>query len=219
MFPIRDHTPTKSIPVINYTIIAVTVAVFLLQLSVQNFDDFIEAYGFVPSRFSLFNTGTYLTILTSIFLHGGIFHIASNLWFLHIFGDNVEDRLGHGVYPVFYVLCGIAATMSQYIFAPDSLIPMIGASGAISGVTGAYFVYFKKSKIEALVPVGYTAQTVLLPSWFFLGYWFVIQVFSGIGSLATVHQGGVAFFAHIGGFVTGYVLAKILSAENRHNQV
>lgn|SRR3989344_1120564 len=211
MFPIKDSTPSRSTPIINYLIIAITIYVFLLQISAPSFEEFIFRYGFVPARFDFFDPDSYLFILYSIFLHGGLFHIGSNLWFLHIFGDNVEDKLGHFWYLIFYLLAGTAAVFTQYIFSVDSRIPMIGASGAISGVTGAYFAFFRHSKIEALVPgfLGFL-HIIELPAWFFLGYWFVIQVFSGVGSLVVydLNQGGVAFFAHIGGFVFGYLIAK-----------
>jgi len=217
MFPLRDSTPRRRFPIINYLIILITIFVFLLQIAAPDFEEFIYQYGFVPARFNFFNLYSYQYLIYSIFLHGGIFHIASNLWFLHIFGDNVEDRLGHIFYLIFYLIGGIAAIFAQYIFSPSSTIPMIGASGAISAVAGAYFVFFKRSKIEALVPdlIGFF-HIVELPSTFFLGYWFLIQVFSGLGSLVTfdLNQGGVAWFAHIGGFLYGvYVGNKVKSLK------
>ena len=138
-------------------------------------------------------------------------HIFSNLWFLHIFGDNVEDRMGHLNYLLFYILSGITAVFSQYFFSLGSNIPMIGASGAISGVAGAYFVFYPQGKIKALVPTFFGFyDIVVLPAWFFLGYWFLIQLLSGFGSLVTfdINQGGVAWFAHIGGFLFGYITGR-----------
>lgn len=211
MFPIRDSTPRRRFPIINYLLIFFTVYVFFIQLAAQDFEEFIYQHGFIPAYFDFFQSESYRRILYSIFLHGGWFHLISNMWFLHIFGDNVEDKLGHFFYLVFYLSAGIFAVFSQFIFNLDSQIPMIGASGAISGVAGAYFVFFKKSKIEALVPgfFGFL-HLVELPAWFFLGYWFLIQVFSGLGSLVTfdINQGGVAWFAHIGGFLFGWWWAK-----------
>lgn len=213
MFPLRDSTPRYSFPWVNYAIIFLTIYVFILQLMAPDFEEFIYYYGFVPARFDLFNFSTYRYIIYSIFLHGGFFHIVSNLWFLHIFGDNVEDDMGHFLYLFFYLTGGVVALFAQLIFNLNSEIPMIGASGAISAVAGAYFVMFKKSKIEALVPdfIGFL-HIIELPSWFFLGYWFVLQVFSGLGSLVTfdIQQGGVAWFAHIGGFLYGVYTAKRL---------
>lgn len=211
MIPIRDSHPTRSFPFINYLIILTTIFVFLMQISAPDFEEFIFTYGFVPSRFNFFDWESYKYILYSIFLHGGWFHLISNLWFLHIFGDNVEDYLGHFSYLGFYLLGGVFAVFAQLIFNFGSNIPMIGASGAISAVAGAYFVLFKKSKIEALVPGFFgLLHLVELPAWFFLGYWFFIQVFSGVGSLVTfdIQQGGVAWFAHIGGFVFGWWVGR-----------
>mgnify|MGYP005855676213 CR=1 FL=1 len=213
MFPLRDSSLRKSFPWVNYAIIFLTIYVFILQLMAPNFEEFIYQYGFVAARFDLLNLSTYRSMIFSIFLHGGFFHLFSNLWFLHIFGDNVEDKMGHFLYLFFYLTGGVAAIFAQLIFNLGSEIPMIGASGAISAVAGAYFVMFKNSKIEALVPdfIGFL-HIIELPSWFFLGYWFVLQVFSGLGSLVTfdIHQGGVAWFAHIGGFLYGVYSAKKL---------
>ncbi|OGK12533.1 hypothetical protein A2859_01525, partial [Candidatus Roizmanbacteria bacterium RIFCSPHIGHO2_01_FULL_37_16b] len=213
MFPIRDLTPRRSFPIVNYLIIAITIYVFFIQISSPDFEAFVFQYGFVPARFNFFDLSSYRYILYSIFLHGGLIHIASNLWFLHIFGDNVEDRMGHFWYPIFYILAGVVAVFAQLLFNQGSSIPMIGASGAISGVSGAYFALFKHSKIKSLVPTFFGFYDIIeLPAWFFLGYWFVIQLFSGVGSLVAydINQGGVAFFAHIGGFVFGYLIAKNL---------
>lgn len=216
MFPWRDSTPRRTFPWVNYFIIFLTIYVFILQLTAPDFEEFIYQYGFVPSRFNFFDFYSYRYIIYSIFLHGSFFHIIANLWFLHIFGDNVEDRLGHFLYLLFYLMGGVAAVFAQLIFNLGSDIPMIGASGAISAVAGGYFVFFKRSTIEALVPdfIGFL-HMVKLPSWFFLGYWFVLQVFSGIGSLVTfdINQGGVAWFAHIGGFLYGVYMAKSLKEK------
>ncbi|MCS7093277.1 MAG: rhomboid family intramembrane serine protease [Patescibacteria group bacterium] len=206
MLPLRDINRTRSFPLINYLIIFANILVFIRQLASPDFEEFIYQYGFIPAQFNFLELSSYQFIFYSIFLHGSLFHIASNLWFLHIFGDNVEDRLGHLKYLVFYLLAGCFSVLFQYSFNPGSEIPMIGASGAISGVTGAYFVLFNRSKIEALVPFFGFFQIIYLPAWFFLGYWFLIQLFSGVGSLVTfdINQGGIAWFAHIGGFIFGF---------------
>lgn len=212
MFPIKDSHPTEKTPIVNYLIIGINILAFLIQLTAPDLMGFVFEYGFIPARFSFFHPASYLPILTSIFLHGGIFHIISNMWFLHIFGDNVEDELGHVGYFIFYLLAGVAATMFQYLFAQESQIPMIGASGAVSGVAGAYFVWFNRSKIRTLITAFYIIDVVELPSWIFLGYWFIIQLFSGLGSLVAfdINRGGVAWFAHIGGFLFGYLIANSL---------
>lgn len=164
-----------------------------MQLASPDPEGFIFRFGFIPLNFNLFNPISYIPMITSIFLHGGWFHVISNLWFLHIFGDNVEEVLGI-FYPIFYLLFGVAAVFSHLFFNSESVIPMVGASGAISGVVGFYYVFFNKHRIKTLVPLFGFYHITELPVWFFLGYWFVIQIFSGIGDLAYVNGGGVAFF-------------------------
>ncbi len=213
MIPLRDSTPRRRFPFINYLIILVNLYVFFLQLSAPDFEKFIYENAFIPSQHTIFDIAFYKQIFYSMWMHGGWFHLLSNLWFLHIFGDNVEDKLGHFRYLVFYILAGYSAAMLQYLVSFSSNIPMLGASGAISGVAGAYFVFFRRSRIETLVPdfFGFL-HIVELPSWFFLGYWFLIQLFNGFGSLVLfdINQGGVAWFAHVGGFLYGYYVAKRL---------
>lgn len=210
MFPIRDSSPRATFPFVNYLLIGINIYVFYLQLTAPDFEAFVMQYAFIPVTFDFFDPQSYFFILSSIFMHGSFMHIASNLWFLHIFGDNIEDRMGHFSYLVFYLLAGFAATMAQYIVAPGSEIAMLGASGAISGVSGAYFILFRKSTIEALMPGPALVQKVEITAPWFLGYWFLIQVFNGANSFSTVSsEGGVAWFAHIGGFVFG-VLAVFL---------
>ncbi|HLL60568.1 MAG TPA: rhomboid family intramembrane serine protease [Candidatus Nitrosocosmicus sp.] len=214
MFPLKDDSPRKTFPIINLLLIIINITVFIIQLGVSNYEGFISQYGFIPSQFNLTHQQAYIPLLSSLFLHGGILHLLANMWFLHIFGDNIEDRLGHLRYLIFYVLAGIAAAFSQYMLDPSSSIPMIGASGAISGVSGAYFVLFRNSRILSLVVLGFLITTTKVPAWIFLGIWFVIQLFSGFGSLAQVQSGGgIAFFAHIGGFVFGYLFIKLFYRE------
>lgn len=215
MFPIRDSSPRHSFPIVNYLLIAINIYVFFMQISAGSFEQFIYDYAFIPKEFNLFNPNSYFYVLTSMFMHGGFMHIASNLWFLHIFGDNVEDRMGHLRYLVFYLFAGLAATLAQYFLDVESVIPMIGASGAISGVSGAYFVLFRRSSIEALVPGFGFFTTTELPVVFFLGYWFVLQLVNGFGSFGA-EGGGVAWFAHIGGFVFGYIIAKMMRQKDSY---
>lgn len=212
MFPIRDSTPRERFPFVNYAIILLTAVVFLLQIAAPNFEEFIFSFGFIPKDFHMTVLSSYSSVFTSLFLHGGFFHILSNMWFLHIFGDNVEDRFGHLSYLMFYLFAGFVATMTQYIFATQSAVPMIGASGAVSGVAGAYYFLFRNSKVETLIALFFTWTIVELPASVVLGYWFLTQVFSGLGSLASVsvNQGGIAFFAHIGGFIFGYLIARVI---------
>ncbi|MBI4004919.1 rhomboid family intramembrane serine protease [Candidatus Roizmanbacteria bacterium] len=210
MFPLYDETPRHSFPFINYLLIAVNVFVFFIQIAAPNPEQFIYQYGFIPSEFNLFNPASYQYIITSIFMHGGLFHIASNMWFLHIFGDNIEDRMGHVKYLLFYLAAGLIATLSQYILDFSSGIPMIGASGAVSGVAGAYFVLFRNSKVKTLVPFFGFITLVDLSAGVVLGFWFISQVFSGLGSLTIVGQGGIAWLAHIGGFIFGNFIASAM---------
>ncbi|MEO6508640.1 MAG: rhomboid family intramembrane serine protease [Patescibacteria group bacterium] len=216
MFPLYDSTPRRNFPFVNYLIIALNIYFFWLELTSVDPEAFITTYSFIPQQFALFNPASYLPILYSLFIHGGLLHILSNMWFLHIFGDNVEDRMGHFQYLIFYLLGGVAATLGQYFIAPHSTIPMIGASGAISAVAGAYFVFYRHSKVKALVPFILIFTLIDIPVWLFLGYWFFIQIFSGLGSLTamSVQDGGVAWFAHVGGFIFGYLVAKFFYREN-----
>lgn len=210
MFPLGDSTPRSTFPFVNYALILLCIFVFLIQLSAPDFDIFVMQYAFIPDRFNILDLASYRYILFSIFMHGGIFHIVSNLWFLHVFGDNIEDRMGHISYLLFYLGGGFAATLAQYFLgSPESSIPMLGASGAISAVAGAYFIQFRDSRVKTLITM-VTIRVIELPVWFFLGYWFFIQIFSGIGSLVTFQDGGVAWFAHIGGFLFGVLIAKLL---------
>lgn len=212
MFPLSDNTPRRTFPFVNYAIIAFTIFIFIVQFGAPDFEKFVFQYGFIPSRFSFGDPGTWPPVLYSVFLHGGLFHIISNLWFLRVFGDNVEDVFGHVKYLLFYLVGGIVAVMAQYFVAPGINVPMIGASGAVSAVAGAYFVYFRHSRVHTLVALIIIWTIVDLPASVVLGYWFVTQVFSSLGSLASagdMNQGGIAFFAHIGGFAYGFLVAKL----------
>ena len=201
MIPLRDIIPSRTTPVVTIALIAINVLVFLYELSLgRAVDAFTLYWGLVPAAFS------WVTVLTSMFLHGGFLHVAGNMLYLWIFGDNVEDRMGHGRFLVFYLLCGVAAALAQTITAPDSVIPMVGASGAIAGVMGAYFVLYPKSRIVTLIPIFFFFQVIEVPAILFLGIWFLMQFLSGLGSIVSVasgSSGGVAFWAHVAGFVAG----------------
>lgn len=202
MIPLRDVIPSRTTPFVTVSLIVLNVLVFAYEVSLG---DAINAltftFGLVPASFSL------TTVLTSMFLHGGFLHVAGNMLYLWIFGDNVEDRMGHGRFFVFYLLCGTAAAVAQTLMDPSSPVPMIGASGAVAGVMGAYFVLYPKSRIVTLIPIIFFFQIVELPAIFFLGIWFLMQFLSGIGSLSAATAGapvgGIAFWAHVAGFVAG----------------
>jgi membrane associated rhomboid family serine protease len=201
MIPLRDVIPSRTTPVVTVSLISLNALAFVYELSLgPAVERFLAVYGLVPADFSI------VTLFTSMFLHGGFLHFGGNMLYLWIFGDNVEDRMGHGRFIVFYLMCGAAAAIAQTWIQPDSYVPMVGASGAIAGVMGAYFVMYPRSKIVTLVPI-FFIQLVELPAIFFLGFWFLMQFLSGLGSIAAATGegtvGGVAFWAHVAGFAAG----------------
>jgi len=216
MIPLRDSEPSSSRPVVTVLLIAVNFAVFFYELSLDPFsrNHLIAMYGIVPDRLDP------VSLATSMFLHGGWLHIVGNMWFLWIFGDNVEDILGHWKFLLFYLLCGVAAGMAHVLLNPLSRVPTVGASGAIAGVMGAYLVKFPRAHITTLVWVFVFLTTFELPAAVVLLYWFVIQFFSGVGSIAYSHEsaGGVAWFAHVGGFLAGILLIYILPKRERYGR-
>jgi len=209
MFPLGDdNTSRRLTPYVTYALIALNVLVFFFEL--VGGEDFIVAWSFVPARFMADPAGDAVTIFTSMFMHAGFLHLAGNMLYLWIFGDNVEDRFGHGRYLAFYLASGIAATFTQLAFSAGSDIPNLGASGAIAGILGAYVLLFPGRRVT--VALGYVVTE--LPALVVIGFWFVLQVFSGIGTLGTFEEsGGVAFMAHIGGFVAGFVLAFFVKRQ------
>jgi len=213
MIPLRDTIPSETVPVVTRLLIAANVLVFLHQAGLGHAGEaFIRTYGLVPRRVHLDRLETLSPLLTSMFLHGGWMHLLGNMLYLHIFGDNVEDRLGHLRYLALYFIAGIVAGIAQVAINPQSPLPMVGASGAIAGVTGAYFLFFPHARIVTLVPIFVFLQIVELPAVFFLFFWFAFQLFLGIGSLGMgTAGGGVAFWAHIGGFLAGMVLGPMLA--------
>jgi membrane associated rhomboid family serine protease len=206
LIPLRDVIPSRTTPYITTTIILLNAIAWLYEVSLpeRTLTRFLYFYGVVPAAFSA------PTLITSMFLHGSWWHVIGNMWYLWIFGDNVEDRVGHGRFILFYLLCGIAAALAQTITAPDSTVPMIGASGAIAGVMGAYFVLYPRSRIVTLIPLFFFFQVIEVPAIFFLGIWFLMQFVSGVGSIVSTvgrnggaAMGGIAFWAHVAGFVAG----------------
>lgn len=217
MFPISDNIKTKSTPYITIILIGINVYIFFRYLLFGNTDEFIMQYALIPSNVNLSNLSTLLPFVTSQFLHGGFFHIASNMLFLWVFGDNVEERLGKIRYLLLYIFAGVFGGFSQFILNTSSTIPMLGASGAVSGILGAYLVLFNKHSIKSIVILFFTITTINIPAGIYILYWFGLQLFQGIASLPSISMqtGGTAFFAHIGGFVIGYLAAKQLSKPKK----
>jgi membrane associated rhomboid family serine protease len=206
MFPIGDDDSSRrTVPLVTYALIALNVVFFLIELS--GGDSFIQHWAFVPRRF-LANPGTdFPTLFTSMFMHGGWLHLLGNMLYLWIFGDNVEDRFGHVKFIIFYLLCGIAATFAQLAFSEGSNVPNLGASGAIAGVLGAYIVLFPRGRVNVLMGRG----VIPMPAIVVIGFWIVLQLISSVGSISNAAEtGGVAYMAHVGGFIAGFVLTFLL---------
>jgi membrane associated rhomboid family serine protease len=201
MIPLRDVIPSQTTPYITVTIIALNALAWCYELALPShvLPAFLQIYGVVPADFEA------STLLTSMFLHGSWMHVIVNMWYLWIFGDNVEDRIGHGSFIVFYLLCGFVAVLGQILIDPESTLPMIGASGAIAGVMGAYFVLYPRSRVLTLIPLVIYWDIVEVPATMLLGLWFLMQLFSAgaIAVTASTGGGGVAFMAHIAGFAAG----------------
>lgn len=216
MFPISDTQTSGRFPFWVFAIIIANAFVFILELTAPDTDQFVAQFALTPSQLNFFDFNSLKTLITSQFLHGGFVHILSNMWFLWIFGDNVEEIFGFFFFPIFYLLSGIAGGLAQYALDPISNIPILGASGAIAGVLGAYMALFPNHSIKTLIPVFGFVTTANLPAYIMLFYWFFTQLFSGTASIiaSTTSIGGVAFFAHIGGFAAGYLIAKINPEEN-----
>ncbi|MFN7920772.1 MAG: rhomboid family intramembrane serine protease [Bryobacteraceae bacterium] len=214
MIPLRDSQPSNAVPLVTILLIVVNVAIFLFEFTLDGFsrNEFVMEYAMVPGRLH------WGSMITSMFLHGGFMHLIGNMWFLWIFGDNIEDLLGRYRFLVFYLACGVAAGVTHLMFNAGSLVPTVGASGAIAGVMGAYMVRFPHSRIVTLIPLIIFMTTAELPAWVMLVYWFVIQIFSGVGELAATHNqaGGVAWFAHVGGFLAGIVLVQLMAKNERY---
>jgi membrane associated rhomboid family serine protease len=209
MFPIGDdNSSRRTVPLVTYVLIVLNVLFFFVEMS--GGDAFIMQWAFVPSRFLANPIGDFLTLFTSMFMHAGWVHLGGNMLYLWIFGDNVEDRLGHGKFIVFYLLCGLGATFAQLAFSLDSNVPNLGASGAIAGVLGAYILMFPQGRVSVLQG----QRVIQVPALMVIGLWIVLQLFSGIGSIAdTADTGGVAYMAHIGGFIAGFVLTFLFGGN------
>jgi rhomboid family protein len=210
MFPIGDdNSMRRTFPVITYALIALNFLFFFLELTAG--DAFILRWAFIPDRFLANPTGEIITIFTAMFMHAGWLHILGNMLYLWIFGDNVEDQLGHFVFLIFYFLCGIAATFAQFALSIGSNVPNLGASGAIAGVLGAYILLFPRGRVNVLMGM----VVIPMPALIVIGLWFVLQLCSGAGTFSnTAQMGGVAYFAHIGGFIAGLVMAFLFRGNS-----
>jgi membrane associated rhomboid family serine protease len=214
MFPLKDTIHSETAPLINSLFIIICTLVFLHEFTMQpaELDHYLDAWGVVPSMFD-WGPRAISTVFSSMFLHAGWDHLIGNMWFLFLFGDNVEDRFGHVGYIFFYLFCGFVAALTQVFVNHGSHVAMVGASGAISGVLGAYFVFYPQAKIVTLFLLGIFTRLTEVPAVIFLGLWFAMQFFTGLGSLAITspnEAGGVAFWAHVGGFVTGFAIAQFM---------
>ena len=207
MMPLGDDNSGRRLtPIVTYVLIAVNVLVFLLELA--NGNAFIERWAFVPTRFLANPVGEFATLFTSMFMHAGWLHLLGNMLYLWIFGDNVEDRFGHGLFFVFYILCGLGATFAQLAFSMNSSIPNLGASGAIAGVLGSYLIMFPRRRVNVLLGRFVTPMSAIIV----IGFWFLLQIFSQVSAFTASSQteGGVAYMAHIGGFIAGVALTYLL---------
>jgi membrane associated rhomboid family serine protease len=212
MFPIRDTIRSRSFPKANYAIIAINVLVFLFQSSLNEhvFYQFIRWFGLTPAQFSLSMPLQWITIFTSMFMHGGWFHLISNMWTLYIFGDNVEDRMGSMRYVIFYLLAGTAAAITHVVSSHGVNVPTVGASGAVAGVLGAYFLLFPQARVTTFIPVFFLPWLVDIPAFFYLGVWFFSQVANGL-MVGPEVMSGIAWWAHIGGFLIGLLLVRLFA--------
>jgi membrane associated rhomboid family serine protease len=222
VIPIRDTIRSRTAPVVTVALIVVNVLVFLHEIALGPYvERFVYAYGLIPRRFVDWPGGAldplrFLPLFTSMFWHGGWLHLISNMLYLWIFGDNVEDRLGHLRFLLFYVAAGAAAGLTHVALSPTSTLPTVGASGAIAGVLGAYLVTFPRSRVLTFVPIFFLPWFVEIPAFVYLIFWFLLQLLEGLGSLgAAVETGGVAVWAHVGGFVAGVVLMKLMQPIRR----
>jgi membrane associated rhomboid family serine protease len=217
MIPIRDENPTHRIPFVNYALIAINILVFLWQVSLGSYGEAaIYRMALIPLNVTTgLDLGDARAVLTSMFMHAGLMHLLGNMLYLWIFGDNVEDVLGHFRYIVFYLLGGVAASLTHVILYPSSTVPTVGASGAIAATLGAYLLLFPQRRVVTIIPLGFFLQIARLPAIFVLGMWFLLQLFEGTLALGLTQLGGVAFWAHIGGFVFGMLIGPLARQRKR----
>ena len=224
MIPLRDNNPRRSVPVVTYTLIGINIVAFFWQLAQgPRLEQVLFDIAFIPAKFWVPGHWPYdiFSVIVSMFFHGSLMHIGSNMLYLFIFGDNIEDRIGRTKYLLFYLACGFLATYAHAFFSPGSRLPAIGASGAIAGVLGAYLILYPHARVLTLIPIIVIMTVREIPAVFVLGIWFVLQLFSGVGSLGVPDaqdMGGVAYFAHIGGFVAGMALIFLFGGTRRPRQ-
>ena len=219
MIPLYDTLHARRLPLANWLIIALNLLVFLYELTLPPvaLDRLTRLWGLAPAQLLAQPAATWITIFTAMFLHGGWFHILSNMWVLFIFGDNVEDRLGSGRYLVFYLLSGLAAALLEVFILPGSRVPMIGASGAIAGVLGAYLVLYPRARVASLVPILFIFTIIEVPAMIFLPLWFISQLFSGWLALGGASGSGVAWWAHVGGFLFGLATVMLFAPRRAYS--
>lgn len=212
MLPLKDTSNSKKFPLWVVIIILINVYVFYLELTSPNPDAFIYQWSLVPARINFSDLSTLITFITSQFLHGGFLHIITNMWFLWIFGDNIEGRVGDFIFPIFYLASGLVGNLLQYFFIPSSMIATLGASGAIAGILGAYFALYPRNKVKTLIFILFFVTIIDIPAYWILFYWFILQLLSSAVSVAgtNIDSGGIAYFAHIGGFTLGWLAGKFL---------
>ena len=214
MFPLRDTVRARSFPIVNWLLLGTNILFFVLVSSggEARFEQLTRTYALIPAHLSLADPSSWATLVSSMFMHGSWFHLLSNMWTLYIFGDNVEDRMGSARYAVFYLLAGLAAGLVQVYFARTSTIPTVGASGAIAGVLGAYFLLFPNSRVTTLILLFFLPWFVEIPAVFFLGLWFLSQLSSGLMALGAAGAfGGIAWWAHVGGFIFGLAAVHLFA--------
>ena len=216
MLPIQDEIRAHRFPFANYSLIALNIIVFILELMAgPNLESALYEIALIPANVTAgFDLGDLKAIFTSMFLHAGLSHLLGNMLYLWIFGDNVEDRIGHFWYLVFYLAGGVVAAFAHVALNPNSVIPTVGASGAIAAVLGAYLILFPQVKVLTFVPIGFFLRLTLLPASLLLGFWFVLQLFNGLLTLGLADMGGTAFWAHIGGFVFGVLIGWLINKEH-----
>jgi len=217
MIPIRDEIKTHRTPIITYMLIALNVFVFILQwMAGSNQEALIYEYALIPANLTTsLNLDNVSDIFSSMFIHAGFLHLAGNMLYLWIFGDNVEDALGRFKYLFFYLVGGVVAALTHVLFNPNSQIPTVGASGAIGAVLGAYLILYPQSRVLTFIPIGFFMRLQLVPAAIVLGLWFILQLFNGVASLGGSDVAGTAFWAHIGGFVAGMLMAKLFAPKRR----
>ena len=221
MIPLKDEQPTHITPFVNYTLIAINIMVYVYQVFITpDPEAFVWRYALVPAELLRdLNLSTLSTLFTSMFMHGGLLHLGGNMLYLWIFGDNVEDAMGHGRYLFFYLFGGLLASAVHIFTSPGSQVPTLGASGAIAASLGAYLVLYPRSRVLSLLPLGFFMRLTMVPAIIVLGLWFILQLFQGLMTLGGPDVGGVAFWAHIGGFVAGFLLAKPFSRSSLYERM